>query len=326
MQKKKLMSGIQPSGEIHLGNYLGAIKNWVALIDKYDSVFSIVDYHAITISYEPAQMQKRIYDAVVVNIAAGLDPEKCTIFVQSSVPEHTELCWILGTITPMGLLERMTQFKDKSSQHPENINTGLFTYPVLQAADILIHKAELVPVGEDQLQHLELARDLTRKFNNAFGQTFPEPQAYVTKSARVMGIDAVNKMSKSMNNYIGLVESPESSWKKLAVAVTDLARQRKTDPGTPEKCNLYSWHQFFSSEDEVREVAQNCRNAGWGCIDCKKVLHKNIVNETAPIRERYLKIKDDKNYIKGVLEEGTKRVGNTARATMDEVRSKCGLR
>src|SRR3972149_2319400 len=172
--KKRLFSGIQPSGDVHIGNYLGAIKNWVNLIDNYDCIFCIVDYHAITVEYEPVEMQKRITNAVAVNVAAGLNPERCIIFVQSHVPEHTELAWILNTITPMGHLERMTQFKEKSQQHESNVNAGLFNYPVLQAADILLYKAEVVPVGADQVQHLELSREIARKFNSRYGDIFPE--------------------------------------------------------------------------------------------------------------------------------------------------------
>lgn len=326
MSKKKLMSGIQPSGEIHIGNYLGAIKNWVELLDVYECVFSIADYHAMTIDYEPEVMRKRVFEAALSNIAAGLDPDKCTIFIQSHIPEHTELCWILNCVTPMGLLGRMTQFKDKSKQHPENINVGLYSYPVLQAADILIHKSEVVPVGADQLQHLELARDIARKFNGKFGDTFPEPKALVTNAARVMGTDAINKMSKSMDNYIGLVEDPDSIWKKLSTSMTDPARKRRTDPGTPEICNLYSWHKFFSSKSEIENVATNCRTAGWGCIDCKKVLNKNIAAVLAPMRERYQDLQKDPDYIYDILRTGVQRVKPTIEKNMDEIRSKCGIR
>ena len=204
--KKRLFSGIQPSGDVHVGNYLGAIKNWVRMVDQYDCVFCIVDYHAITIEYDPQEMQKRILNAAAVNIAAGLDPNRCTIFVQSYVPEHTELAWILNTITPIGHLERMTQFKDKSKQHRENINAGLFTYPVLQAADIMLYKGEAVPIGEDQVQHIELAREIARKFNLRYGETFPEPLEILSEAPRIMGLDGKTKMSKSLGNYISLEE------------------------------------------------------------------------------------------------------------------------
>jgi tryptophanyl-tRNA synthetase len=218
---KRLFSGIQPSGEVHIGNYLGAIKNWIKLLDDYDCIFSIVDYHAITIEYEPCEMQKRIINAAATNIAAGLDPDRCIIFVQSQVPEHTELTWILNTLTPMGHLERMTQFKDKAGQNEKNVNVGLFDYPVLQTADILLYKGCAVPVGEDQVQHIELSREIARKFNTRYGEFFPEPQHILSNAPRIMGLDGKNKMSKSMNNYISLIEEPDAIWKKLSSAVTD---------------------------------------------------------------------------------------------------------
>nr|WP_211436034.1 tryptophan--tRNA ligase [Candidatus Kuenenia stuttgartiensis] len=188
------------------------------MIDRYDCIFCIVDYHAITVEYDPKEMQNRIINAAAVNIAAGLDPNKCILFVQSHVPEHTELAWILNTVTPMGHLERMTQFKDKAKQHRDNINAGLFTYPVLQAADILVYKAEAVPIGEDQVQHIELAREIARKFNSRYGEIFPDPKEILSDAPRIMGIDGKTKMSKSRDNYISLVESSESIWKKLSTA------------------------------------------------------------------------------------------------------------
>ncbi|MDP7126760.1 MAG: tryptophan--tRNA ligase, partial [Candidatus Marinimicrobia bacterium] len=236
--KKRLFSGIQPSGEVHIGNYLGAIKNWTSLLDKYDCIFSIVDYHAITVEYDPAEMQKMIINAAATNIAAGLDPDRCIIFVQSQVPEHTELTWILNTLTPMGHLERMTQFKDKAGQNEKNVNVGLFDYPVLQTADILLYKGSAVPVGDDQVQHIELSREIARKFNSRYGKLFPEPQHILSNAPRIMGLDGKNKMSKSMNNYISLIEDPEAIWKKLSRAVTDENRKRRDDPGNPDICNV----------------------------------------------------------------------------------------
>lgn len=252
--KKRLFSGIQPSGEVHIGNYLGAIKNWVGMIDRYDCIFCIVDYHAITVEYDPKEMQNRIINAAAVNIAAGLDPNKCILFVQSHVPEHTELAWILNTVTPMGHLERMTQFKDKAKQHRDNINAGLFTYPVLQAADILVYKAEAVPIGEDQVQHIELAREIARKFNSRYGEIFPDPKEILSDAPRIMGIDGKTKMSKSRDNYISLVESSESIWKKLSTAVTDENRKRRTDPGNPEICNLFTLHKHYSSIEQIERI------------------------------------------------------------------------
>lgn len=324
--KKRLFSGIQPSGDVHIGNYLGAIKNWINLIDNYDCIFCIVDYHAITVEYDPLEMQKRITDAVAVNVAAGLDPKRCIIFVQSHVPEHTELTWILNTITPMGHLERMTQFKEKSQQHTSNINAGLFNYPVLQTADILLYKAEVVPVGADQVQHIELSREIARKFNMRYGAVFPEPHVILSSAPRIMGLDAKTKMSKSLNNHISLVESPESIWKKLSVAVTDENRKRRSDPGDPEICNIFALHRQFSNHEQIEWSAKGCRTAGIGCLECKKVLSDNIIAELAPIREKAEKLLKDKNYVHDVLQTGAKKCRDIAAQTMTEVRAKLGLR
>lgn len=323
--KKRLFSGIQPSGDVHIGNYLGALKNWVRMIDQYDCIFCIVDYHAITIEYNPGDMQKRILNAAAVNIAAGLDPERCIIFVQSYVPEHTELAWILNTVTPMGHLERMTQFKDKSKQHRENINAGLFTYPVLQAADILLYHGEVVPVGEDQVQHIELAREIARKFNMRYGETFPDPVELLSDAPRIMGLDGKTKMSKSLGNYISLVETPESIWKKLSTAVTDENRKRRTDPGNPDICNLFTLHKYFSSKEQIDRINMVCRTAEIGCIECKKILSDNVVEALAPIRLRYEQLIGDQDYLLGILHNGAKKCKEMAGNTMFEVKKKMGL-
>src|SRR3954462_1398638 len=251
----RIFSGIQPSGSLHIGNYLGAVKNWVELQHKYESLFCVVDYHAITLPYEPAQLRARTADMAQSLLAAGLDPTKCTLFVQSMVPEHTELAWIFNTLTPLGDLERQTQFKDKASRE-ESVPAGLLNYPVLQAADILLYRAELVPVGEDQIQHLELSREIARKWNARFGADFfPEPKPLLTPSRRIMGLDGQAKMSKSLGNTIDLLEEPEKIWEKLRPAMTDPARKRREDPGTPEVCNIYNLHRAFSPPDLVETVA-----------------------------------------------------------------------
>src|ERR1700694_2303589 len=259
----RIFSGIQPSGSLHIGNYLGAVKNWVDLQHKYESFFCIVDYHAITVPYEPAELRARTADMALSLLAAGLDPTKCTVFVQSMVPEHTELAWIFNTLTPLGELERQTQFKDKASRE-ESVAAGLLNYPVLQAADILLYRAELVPVGEDQLQHLELSREIARKWNTRFDPQpeakrpaesappepasgfFLEPKALLTPTRRIMGLDGQAKMSKSLGNTVDLLEAPASIWEKLKPAITDPARVRRSDPGTPEVCNIYHLHKAFS--------------------------------------------------------------------------------
>ncbi len=324
--KKKLFSGIQPSGDVHLGNYLGAIKKWVNLVNDYDCIFCIVDYHAITVDYDASTMQQRILNATASNLAAGLDPEKCVIFAQSHVREHTELAWILNTVISMGHLDRMTQYKEKSEQHKSNVNVGLFTYPVLQAADILLYKGEVVPVGEDQVQHIELAREIARKFNNKFGEIFPEPMEQLSESARIMGLDGKNKMSKSMNNYISLVEPPESIWKKLSTAVTDENRKRRNDPGDPAICNIYTLHKGFSSDSQIEEVRAGCKSAGIGCVDCKKILNENITTELAPIREKNNELIAKPDYIYDVLQTGAKKCSEIAAQTMEEVREAIGVK
>src|SRR2546423_1085463 len=265
----RIFSGIQPSGSLHIGNYLGAVKDWVDLQHKYESFFCIVDYHAITQPYEPADLRARTLDMALSLLAAGLDPAKCTLFVQSMVPEHTELAWIFNTLTPLGELERQTQFKDKASRE-ESVPAGLLNYPVLQAADILLYRAELVPVGEDQVQHLELSREIARKWNARFDVSraaktsraegaersgfFPEPKALLTPAKRIMGLDGQAKMSKSLGNTIDLLEDPKSVWEKLKPAVTDPKRGRRTDPGTPEGCNNFHLHKAFSPAATVEHV------------------------------------------------------------------------
>ena len=324
--KKRLFSGIQPSGEVHIGNYLGAIKNWISLLDKYDCIFSIVDYHAITTEYDPAEMQKKIINAAATNIAAGLDPDRCIIFIQSQVPEHTELTWILNSLTPMGILERMTQFKDKAGQNEKNVNVGLFDYPVLQTADILLYKGSAVPVGDDQVQHIELSREIARKFNTRYGDIFPEPQHLLSNAPRIMGLDGKNKMSKSMNNYISLIEEPDAIWKKLSRAVTDESRKRRDDPGNPDICNVYTLHKYFSTDSERDRINKECRTAEIGCVDCKKILSDNMIKELAPIREKGLELINNPASVIDTLNTGAEKCRKIAGETMKDVRSLMGLR
>jgi tryptophanyl-tRNA synthetase len=321
----RVFSGIQPSGELHIGNYLGAVKNWVALQDQHECIFSIVNLHAITIAYEPQELRRRTIEMAVSLLAAGLDPDRCTLFVQSMVPEHTELNWIFNTVTPLGELERQTQFKDKA-QRQESVMAGLLNYPVLQAADILVYRAQLVPVGEDQLQHLELSREIARRWNARFGdEFFPEPQPLLTPTRRIMGLDGQAKMSKSMGNTIGLLEEPDAVWAKLRPAVTDPKRVRRTDPGTPEVCNIYHLHRAFSPPDVVEHVARQCSTAGWGCIECKKVLHEHMMAELGPIQERARELRARPGRIEEILGDGAARCRALARETMDAVKERMGL-
>ena len=304
------------------------MKNWVALQARYESFFCVVDYHAITVPYEPAQLRARRREMVVSLLAAGLDPSRCVLFVQSAVPEHTELAWIFNTVTPLGELERQTQFKDKASRQ-ESVSAGLLNYPILQAADILLYRADLVPVGEDQVQHLELSREIARRWNARFAPEtapyFPEPQALLTPTRRIMGLDGQAKMSKSMGNTIGLLEAPDSIWAKLRPAVTDPARVRRTDPGTPEVCNIYHLHKAFSPPETVETVAVNCRTAAWGCLDYKRVLFENMNAELAPIRARAEAIQAEPAVVEGALAEGAHRARTVAAETMGAVKESMGL-
>jgi tryptophanyl-tRNA synthetase len=322
--KPRIFSGIQPSGELHIGNYLGAVKQWVALQDDYDCFFCIVDLHAITQPFEPEELPRQIYDMALTLVAAGLDPERCTIFVQSDVPEHSELAWVFTTVTPLGELERMTQFKDKSARQ-ESVLAGLLNYPILQAADILLYHAVGVPVGEDQVQHIELTREIARKWNGRYGEYFPEPTAIVGKVRRVIGLDGQTKMSKSIGNTIGVLESEDEIWEKIRVALTDPARKRRADPGNPNVCNIFSLHRHFSSDEDIAWAEQGCRSAGIGCIDCKRRLTDNIVEALRPIRERAMQLKRQPDYVADVLRSGAERARSVGSDTMAEVRRRMGL-
>lgn len=321
---KIMLSGIQPTGDLHIGNYLGAIKNWVSLLDTYYGFFFIVDYHAITIPYDPKMMRERIHAAAVEYLASGLDPAKCIIYVQSEVRAHTELTWIFNTVTPMAELERMTQYKDKSAQH-EDINVGLFDYPVLMAADILLYHPDAVPVGEDQVQHLELARMIVRKFNARFGEYFKEPKTILSEAKRIIGLDGERKMSKSIGNHIPLRATPAETEKLLLGAVTDVNRKRRSDPGNPDVCNVYSLHKFFTPDAEREECARECRSAGIGCVDCKKILAKHMNESLAPVRERIADLSKRPDFVADVLETGRKRATEVSEKTLNEVRALLGF-
>ena len=321
----RVFSGIQPSGELHIGNYLGAVQNWVRLQGQHDCLFCIVDLHAITQPYQPANLAPLTLDMAVSLFAVGLDPDKSIVFVQSHVAEHTELNWLLTTVTPLGELERQTQFKDKS-QRQESVPAGLLAYPILQAADVLLYKASLVPVGEDQVQHLELMREITRRWNARYGEGyFPEPQPLLTTTKRVLGLDGKAKMSKSLGNTVGLFDSPETIWEKLRPAATDPARKTRKDPGNPEICNIFTIHQGFSPPETVAEVAQKCRTAGWGCLDCKRVLADNMIATLTPMRERADAMKREPARLLEKLRAGAGRARALARRTIAEVRERMGF-
>ncbi len=320
-----VFSGIQPSGELHLGNYLGAVRSWVDLQDRYRCFYCIVDYHAITQPYDPAAMATRVRDMATDLLACGLDPDRCTLFVQSAVPEHTELAWALASVAPYGELTRQTQFKDKSDRQPENINAGLFTYPVLQAADILLYGANRVPVGEDQRQHLELAREIVRKWNARFGETFAEPNPLFSTTPKILGLDGQAKMSKSIGNTIGLREPEKAVWDKLRTAATDPARVKRTDPGDPDKCNVYTLHKFFSDDAKQAAVRTGCTTAGIGCIDCKKMLFEGLNADLVAMRARREPLQADPGRVDAILAEGAKKARAAARVTMTKVRERLGF-
>jgi tryptophanyl-tRNA synthetase len=322
----RIFSGIQPSGEIHIGNYVGAIRTWAQLIDRYECIYCVVDYHAITIEYEVEFLQQRILDTATILVACGLTPDKCTVFVQSHVPEHTELAWIFNCVTPIGELERMTQFKEKAKQHRENINLGLLDYPVLQTADILIYKAGYVPVGEDQIQHVELSREIARRFNSRFGETFPEPKVLLSEAPRILGTDGKAKMSKSLGNTIGLLEPAEVIREKLRTAATCEHRQRRSDPGHPEHCNIFTMHEAFSKPDQIAFVEHGCKTAGIGCIECKEILFGNMMGEIGPIQDRVKEIDGKPEYMIDVLKTGATRCKAIAEKVMEEVREKIGVK
>ena len=321
----RVFSGIQPTGGLHLGNYVGAVQNWVRMQETHDCIICIVDLHALTIEYDPQTYQERVTDMAIDLLACGIDPARTILFVQSHVPEHAELQWLLATIAPLGALERMTQYKDKAEQHKDNLNLGLLAYPVLQAADILLYKAQAVPVGEDQVQHLELTREIARKFNHRFGPVFPEPQTILTKARRLPGLDGLGKMSKSKGNTIEITDGAEEIWAKLRPAVTDPARKRRNDPGNPNNCPIGLMHYAISSPEQQEYITWGCTTAGIGCIDCKKILNENVNALLAPIRERRAELAERPDDVRDVLREGAERARTIARQTMREVRAAMGL-
>jgi tryptophanyl-tRNA synthetase len=324
-RRKRVFSGMQPSGEAHLGNYLGALRRWVEMQEEYDCLWCIVDDHAITAGGDPRTMPRNVVDLAISYLAVGLDPERSIIFVQSDVHEHTELAWLFNAVTPVGELERMTQYKDKARRF-ESIPAGIFNYPVLQAADILLYKADAVPVGEDQRQHLELTREIARKFNSMYGATFPEPDALIDENVgRVLGLDGEAKMSKSLGNTVGILAEPAEVWERIRTAVTDPQRVRRSDPGRPEFCNVFTLHKFFTDEATLADIDRRCRTAELGCVDCKRILADNITTTFAPFRERAAYYRAHPEEVRRVLSEGAERARAIARETMSEVRERMGL-
>ena len=322
--RPRIFSGIQPSGALHLGNDLGAIRNYVRLQAEYDAIYCIVDYHALTSLHDPDVLRARTREMAAALVALGLDPDRCILFVQSHRPEHTELAWLLATVTPVSWLERTPTYKEKRENQPDDVNHGLLTYPVLQAADIVIYKASLVPVGKDQAAHLELSREIVRRFNSIYGETFPEPQAVHTEAPVVLGTDGVRKMSKSLGNTIEILASPDVIRRQVMSMVTDTKRILRTDPGRPEVCNVCQLHRFFGSDYET--IWDGERTARTGCVDTKKLLAERIIAHYAEARERYDELMADPARIDRILADGAERARPLAEATMAEVRERMGLR
>jgi len=322
--RPRIFSGIQPSGIVHLGNDLGAIRNYVMLQYEYEAIYCIVDYHALTSTHDAELLRRRTREMAASLLALGLDPERCTLFVQSHRPEHTELMWLLSTVTPVSWLERTPTYKDKVANQPDDVNHGLLTYPVLQAADIVIYKASMVPVGKDQAAHLELSREIVRAFNHRYGETFPEPQAVYTSAPVVLGTDGVKKMSKSVGNTIEILASPDEIRKQVMSMVTDTQRIMRADPGRPEVCNVCQLHRFFGEDWE--EIQDGERTARTGCVDTKKLLAARIILRYAAARERYAELMAHPDEVDGILEAGADRLRPMAQATMAEVKEKMGLR
>ncbi len=322
--KRRVFSGARPTGRQHLGNYIGAIQNYVDLQDEYDCIYCIVDLHALTSLEDTGGLQKNIHEMILDWLAAGLDPEKSILFIQSHVTEVMQLHTLLSMVTPLGWLLRVPTFKEKVKLQPHNVNYGLVGYPVLMTADIVLYKAEVVPVGEDQLPHLELAREIARRFNNQFGNTFPEPEAKLTSFPLVLGLDGKDKMSKQAGNDIELALSPQETIERVMTAVTDPARRYRSDPGHPEVCNVNFLHGYFNPPLQ-QEIADQCRRAEIGCVDHKMILAGEINATLEPFRERRAALAGKPQYIAEVLDDGAQRARFIARETIGEVKQKMGL-
>ena len=328
MEKKTILSGIQATGNLTLGNYLGSINNWVKMQDEYDCYYMIADLHTLTIRNDPEEFRKRALQVLAIYIAAGLDPEKNVIFLQSHVPAHTQLSWVLNCYTYMGEMSRMTQFKDKSAKHADNINCGLFTYPVLMAADILVYNADVVPVGDDQKQHLEITRDIAERFNSIYGETFKIPEAYIGKQgARIMGLqDPLSKMSKSssnLNDVIFLNDTPDDIRKKLKKAVTDSENcvrfDKENKPGVSNLMTIYG----IIKDKTMEEIEQEFSGKGYG--DFKSAVAEAIIERLDPLQKRYYELLENPEELKRIYQEGAKKANERAYKIVDDVYKKVGL-
>jgi len=325
--KERALSGMQASGKLHLGNLVGALSNWVKLQDKYDCYYFVADWHALTTGYvDPSSIKESTKDILINFLAAGLDPEKCTIFLQSRVLEHAELHLLLSMITPLGWLERVPTYKEKQQELKDrDLSTyGFLGYPLLQTADIIIYRAKYVPVGIDQVPHLEISREIARRFNYLYKEIFPEPEALLTEFPKVVGVDG-RKMSKSYDNAIYISDTPENIERKIKTMVTDPARIKRTDAGNPELSPVYQLHKIFSSKEEQEDLANGCRTAGIGCIECKKILIKNVFRVMEPIWTKRNELISNHEVLNEIVDRGTEKAKKIAGETMQLVREAIGL-
>ena len=325
-KKGRVFSGARPTGRQHLGNYLGAIKNYVALQDEYDCVYCVVDIHALTTVETTANLRLNTYEMVLDFLAAGIRPDETIVFVQSQVPEVTELHTFFSMVTSLGKLTDLPTFKDKVRQQPHNINYGLVGYPILMAADIALYKADAVPVGIDQAPHIEFTREVVRSFNHRYKtDVLIEPQMKATEIPKVLGIDGQKKMSKSLNNHIELAATPEETEARVMQMVTDPQRKRRSDPGDPDVCNVFTMHKIFSSPEEVDRINTECRTAEIGCVECKRLFARNLNKHLEPFRAKRAEFEKEPNYIADVLNDGQKRASVIAKQTIREVKEAIGL-
>ena len=325
-KKGRVFSGARPTGRQHLGNYLGAIKNYVALQKEYDCIYCIVDIHALTTVETTQDLKQNTLEMALDWLAAGVHPEETIVFIQSHVPEVMELHTLLSMVTPLGKLTDLPTFKEKVREQPNNVNYGLVGYPVLMAADIMLYKANFVPVGVDQAPHIEFTREIARSFNYRYGKkVLVEPAMKVTEVPKVLGIDGQQKMGKSLNNHIEIAATPEETQKRIMQMLTDPQRLRRDDPGNPDVCNVFTMHKIFSTPEEVKRINTECRRAGIGCVDCKKLYAKNLNAHLAPFRAKRSEIAENPKYVWDILENGADRARIIAQETMREVRDAVGL-
>jgi tryptophanyl-tRNA synthetase len=322
LKKKRVLSGMRPTGKLHLGHVVGALDNWVRLQNEYQCFHFIADWHALTSDYaDTKDIRQNRVEMMIDWLAAGLDPQKSTMFVQSAVPQHAELHLLFSMITPLGWLERVPTYKEQQENLTDKDlgNYGFLGYPVLQAADILMYKADFVPVGEDQVPHVELTREISRRFKYFYGEVFPEPQALLTQVPRLPGLDG-RKMSKSYGNAISLSDNPEEIQGKIRTMMTDPARKRRSDPGNPELCPVYDYHKIYSSPEILENVIQGCRSAGIGCIECKKWMSDKLIESISPILERRKIFESRTNEIQDIIQAGNQKAMEEASRTMEDVR------